>query len=155
MNKLFFRCVDMVRLYIYCRRAKKTDGPIPAAMPFGKVDNADLTMTSCDFEKDANAEILFDIGKIGPEYGFIVTERHVRIKIFNEKGKNEGSIRILFWGGREFEVMSTLEAETINLENGKQVITKVDKKSFFTEAIDAQRSAVSFAFANVKARVGN
>src|ERR1700760_3617348 len=54
--------------------------------PYGVVDTADLKMTSCDFEKEANAEILFDKGTINVDYGKSM-ERHVRIKILSEFGK--------------------------------------------------------------------
>jgi hypothetical protein len=50
--------------------------------PFGKVDTADLKMDHCDFEKDANAMVLFDKGDISfDEYGVITFIRHKRIKI--------------------------------------------------------------------------
>jgi len=32
---------------------------VPTTQSYGKVDKADLELKACDFEKDANAEILF------------------------------------------------------------------------------------------------
>jgi len=48
------------------------------------------------------------------------------------------------------EYITDLEAETLNLIDGKIEITKVDKKQIFTQKIDAQRSAITFAFPDVR-----
>ena len=40
--------------------AQTTPAPVPTAQPYGKIDKSDLELTSCDFEKDANAEVLID-----------------------------------------------------------------------------------------------
>jgi len=45
----------------YCAKAQTIQ---PTDAPFGKVDNADLEMKACDFEKDANAEVLIDKGDL-------------------------------------------------------------------------------------------
>ena len=122
----------------------------PTTQAFGKVDQADLDMTSCDFEKDANAEILFDKGAVYLSSISLVFERHIRIKIFNEKGKNQANIHLEYYGGNHYEYLEGIQAETINSENGKTVITKVDKKQMFTQAIDRSRTVLSFAFPDVK-----
>ncbi len=67
-------------------------------MPFGKIDTADLKMTSCDFEKDANAMVLFDQAVVTYKFSTVIMERHKRIKIFNDKGKDEANIRIEYLG---------------------------------------------------------
>ena len=36
----------------------------PTTQPYGKIDQADLEMKACDFEKDANAEVLFFKGNV-------------------------------------------------------------------------------------------
>src|SRR5580692_7360294 len=120
--------------------------------PFGKIDKSDLEMTSCDFEKDANAEILFDKGSVyfTPDYD-MVFERHTRIKILNEKGKDQGNIRIEYSGGDRSEFISNIQAETINSDNGVVAITKVDKKQMYTQSVDKIITALSFAFPDVKA----
>jgi hypothetical protein len=120
-------------------------------MPFGAIDTADLKMTSCDFEKDANAEILFDKGRISLESGLSM-DRHVRIKIFNDFGKRNADVRLVyhtaFLGGKGY---SGLQAETINLKDNKIVITPLDKAQVFTEKIDKNFSAIVFTLPNVQA----
>jgi hypothetical protein len=132
---------------------KKADAPAFATtQPYGKVDKADLEMTSCVFEKDANAEVLFDQCEAYYDDQFnIVQERHKRIKIFNDNGKSEANIRIEYRSISNYEYISGFEAQTINLVNGKPEITKLDKKSLFTEHIDKYRSAYVFSLPNIKA----
>nr|WP_294790519.1 DUF3857 domain-containing protein [uncultured Mucilaginibacter sp.] len=121
-------------------------------MPFGKVDLADLEMKACDFEKDANAEVLFDKGEIYFDIKFdILYERHRRIKIFNENGLKQAEIRIPYYGGNRLEYLTGIQAQTINLVNGKPEITKLDKKLIYTKTIDKVRSEIAFTFPNVKA----
>jgi Domain of Unknown Function with PDB structure (DUF3857) len=123
----------------------------PTFMPFGKIDNSDLEMTKCDFEPDANAEVLFNKADVYYDGVFdIQGDYHKRIKIFNDNGKNEANIRIEFYGGNRLEYITDVQAQTINLVNGKPEITRVDKKQIFTQAIDKVRSAIVFSMPNVK-----
>jgi len=109
-------------------------------------------MTECDFEKDANAEVLFDKGSVSftPDYN-LVFERHVRIKIFNDKGQNKANVRIEYQPGNGMQILSDLQAETINANNGVPEITKLDKKQFYTKHLNKYFNVLSFAFPNVKA----
>lgn len=122
------------------------------AQAYGKVDVADLAMKNCEFEKDANAEVLFDKGLVYFDMSFnMFYERHTRIKIFNDKAKDKGNITIDFNGGNRDESVYGVEAETINLVDGKPQITKIDKKQIITQAIDEVRSRVTFSMPNVQA----
>jgi hypothetical protein len=120
-------------------------------MPYGAVDTADLKMTSCDFEKDANAEVLFDKAVVAYKSSTILMERHKRIKIFNDNGKDQANIRIEFYGAHRDEVISDVEAETINLIDNSITCTSVDKKLIYTEVTDKDKKAIIFTFPNVKA----
>jgi hypothetical protein len=123
----------------------------PSTQPFGTVDIADLQSKNCDFEKDANAEVLFDSGNVYFDGNYhIVTEIHKRIKIFNDNGKDYANVRIEYFTGDRLEFLSRIQAETINLTNGKPEIIKVDKKQIFTEFVDKYRSAMVISFPNVK-----
>jgi hypothetical protein len=58
---------------------------------FGKIEKADLEMKTCDFDEKAEAVVLFDVGELYCDLSSIgssmLLERHVRIKILNDKGK--------------------------------------------------------------------
>lgn len=123
----------------------------PTTQPFGKIDKADLEMKECDFEKDANAEILFNKGSVYFDAAYnLILEKHVRVKIFNEKAKDEGNIRIIYYPGDGAEYIGNVQAETINLNNGNIEFIKIDKKSIYTQRIDKHRSALVFSFPNVQ-----
>jgi hypothetical protein len=98
MNKLFTILLSGVFALPVMAQTRPS---VPGEQPYGKVDLADLEMKSCDFEKDANAEVLFNVGKIywGYDLKSITNEVHKRIKIFNDNGKREADIRIEFHGG--------------------------------------------------------
>ncbi|QHS54674.1 DUF3857 domain-containing protein [Mucilaginibacter sp. 14171R-50] len=129
----------------------QTQTTAPTTQPYGKIDLADLQMTSCDFEKAANAEVLFDKSKVYFNNNYdIVTEIHKRVKIFNDNGKDYANVRIEYYGGDRSEYISGIQAETINFTSGAPEITKVDKKQIFTEKVDRLRTATVFSLPNVK-----
>ncbi|WP_423148756.1 DUF3857 domain-containing protein [Rubrolithibacter danxiaensis] len=119
--------------------------------PFGKIEIAELELTECPFEKDANAMVIFDKADVYFDQNFdIVMKRHKRIKIFNDKAKDVANIRLEFLGGNKLEDIYSIQAQTINLSNGKPEIIKLDKKSIYTENIDKYKKAVIFTFPQVK-----
>ncbi|WP_162499847.1 DUF3857 domain-containing protein [Mucilaginibacter terrigena] len=129
----------------------QTETNTPTTQPYGKIDLADLELKACDFEKNANAEVLFNKSKVYFNANYdIVTDIHKRVKIFNDNGKDYANVRIEYYGGDRSEYISSIQAETINLTNGAPEIIKVDKKQIFTENIDRSRTATVFSFPNVK-----
>ncbi len=131
---------------------------IPA---FGKIDKADLEMKDCDFDKAAEAVVLFDVGEVscnlnlnGNEYSFLRTEfeRHVRIKILNSKGFDKANIKIRYLSEKNMEDIKNLSAQTVNLDAaGNITYTKVEKDAIFNKKINKRYSEVIFTFPEVKA----
>src|ERR1700733_821197 len=128
MNKLL--PAFLLAFVCFTVKAQTPPATLPTTQPFGKIDNTDLEMKACDFEKDANAEVLFDKGNLyfGADLLSITNEIHRRIKVFNDHGKNEADIHIRFESGNHLEYITGLQAQTINLVDGKPEITKLDKK---------------------------
>jgi hypothetical protein len=150
MNKIFTTL--LLGVLAFAGNAQTSSQPTPGVMPFGKVDVADLEMKTCDFEKDANAEVLFAKGNVYFDQQFnIIMEVHKRVKIFNDNGMKEAEIHIPFQGGNRLEFITGLQAQTINLVNGKPEIIKLDKKLIYTKTIDKLRNEIAFTFPNVKA----
>jgi hypothetical protein len=122
--------------------------------PYGKIDIADLSMKSCDFETDANAEVLFNKGEVYYDMTLsnISMDVHKRIKIFNDNGKDAANIHIIYYGSgnNKLEFITGLQAQTINLVDGKPEITKLEKNLIYNKTIDKSRSEVSFTLPNVK-----
>jgi hypothetical protein len=150
MKKLFTLFLSVLIMASALRTHAQQAYAGPTTQAYGKVTQADLDMTACDFEKDANSEVLFDKGSVYFSSYDLDFERHIRIKIFSDRGKDQANIRIEYFGGNQYEFLSGLQAETINSVNGSIQITKVDKKQIFTQSIDRARTAVSFAFPDVK-----
>ena len=119
-------------------------------LPFGKVDTADLKLTACDFEKDANAMVLFDEAKVYYKFSTVVMERHKRIKIFNEKGSDEAKVKIEFLGVHNDENISEIEAQTVNFENNNIKYIPIDKTLIYKQTVDRETNAIVFTFPNVQ-----
>lgn len=128
-------------------KLKKDSLPVKESQPYGRIDTADLELKSCDFEKDANAMVLFDKAEVMFDpYGVITFIRHKRIKIFNDKGKDEANIKIPYIDG-----MHDVEAETINLNGNTIEYLPVDDKLIYKEKVNKYRRALIFTFPGVKA----
>jgi hypothetical protein len=118
---------------------------------FGNIDTADLKLSSCDFEKDANAEVLFDRAKVSFSIsGELYLERHRRIKIFNEKGKGVANIKIEYDNMYGVDHIYSVEAQTINLEGGKIITDRIDPKLIYAQHTDKNKDVIALAFPNVK-----
>ena len=91
---LFFFVSFLISFSIFSQKNKGKDSNIPA---FGKVEKAELEMKECDFDKNAEAMVLFDKGQLNCILGKgIDLERHIRIKILNDKGKDRADIRLSY-----------------------------------------------------------
>jgi hypothetical protein len=133
--------------------AQKEKGDIPA---FGKVEKADLEMKECDFDAKAEAVVLFDVGElycdIASNYPNMQMERHIRIKILKDKGKDEADIHLPYMSYRNIEYIKNLTAQTYNLDGaGNLITTKVEKKLIYEKPIDKYRTEQIFTFPEVKA----
>ena len=127
---------------------------------FGKIDKADLEMKDCDFDKAAEAVVLFDVGEVycslnlgGNEYNFLRTvfDRHVRIKILTAKGLDRANIKIRYYAEKNLEDIRNLSAQTINLDaSGNIVYSKVEKDAIYRKKVNKRYSEVIFTFPDVK-----
>lgn len=145
---LLSACV-LLSIFLQAQKSKDKDNNIPS---FGKVEKAELEMKECDFDKNAEALILFEKGQsdfiIGEGINF---ERHVRIKILNEKGKNRADIHIPYYNWKNEEDIKDISAQVYNLDpSGNIVVTKIDKKQIFQKQINKRFAEKVFTFPDVK-----
>lgn len=126
---------------------------------FGKVTNAELEMKDCEFDKNADAVVLFDMAEsncilnLYSAYNLVTysTERHVRIKILKPAGTKQADIHIPYLLDGE-EKIKNLTAQTYNLDgSGNIVISKVEKKLIYDKNINKRRAEIIFTFPEVKA----
>lgn len=126
-------------------------------MKFGKVSIEELQMITCNLDSTANAVVLGDFRKYSFDWvqniGFqITTEVFRRVKILNNNGVDEVSdfsISLYNHNGVG-EKITSFKAYTYNLEDGKIIETKIDKKSRFITNSDYY-DTYKYAFKNAKA----
>jgi transglutaminase-like putative cysteine protease len=123
---------------------------------FGKIPMEDLAMTRYERDTSANALVLADIGRTWFEYdesrGFtLMHERIFRIKILNKEGYKWANHEISIYGrSGKSETLMTLKGQTHNLENGADVVSKLENSAVFEERADANWTHHKFTLPNVK-----
>lgn len=125
------------------------------ALYFGQVTSDDLKMKSCAFEPEAPAMKIFDLKNISFDMYYTgtktKTERHVRIKIFNETGYKHATIKIPYFYKRGVAKIKDLHGSVYNLdEKGKVSIKKLEKKDFFKTKALENVGLVSFTFPGIR-----
>jgi len=150
MKRLTFlsACI-LLSLFLSAQKGKNKDSNIPA---FGSVQKAELEMKECDFDKNAEAVVLFDKGQLDYIIGNgIDLIHHVRIKILNEKGKNQADIHLPYFSWKDDERIEDISAQVYNLDpSGNVVITKLDKKQVFEKKLNKFWTEKVFTFPEVK-----
>lgn len=120
----------------------------------GFYSEEERNMTTCEFDKDAEAVVLLDHAFSDHDAQYhLITTRRIRIKILTDKGIEQGNIVIPFWSKDKFETIYNIEGITYNWNatTRQSEIFKLDKKQIFTEKIDDRFSQVKFALPAVKA----
>lgn len=125
---------------------------------FGKVDKAELSMTQCSFDKDAEAMMIVNEAesyfKINIGGTFPVMEQttyRTRIKIFTKDGFSAANIKIRYPTHSDDIAVKGLTAYTYNLDDaGNVVATKLDKESVYDKKINARYSEKTFVMPGVK-----
>jgi len=146
---LFLLMSLLVSLSIFGQKGKNKDSKIPA---FGSVDKTDLEMKECDFDKNAEAMVLFEKGQTD----FIISkgidfEKHVRIKILNDKGKGRADVHLRYHNWKNDEDIKDISAQVYNLDaSGNIVVTKLDKKQIFEKQINKRWAEKVFTLPDVK-----
>lgn len=85
------------------------------------------------YDRDPNAEaVMLNDFAIAEFVGNRLSIRyHVRIKLLHTTGFSWGDVNIPYYAKGNLQNVAGLKAQTINFENGKEVTTKVEAKSFF------------------------
>jgi hypothetical protein len=114
---------------------KKDDIP-----EFGKITKAELQMSECDFDKNAEAVVLFDEEKVNFKIHtyslYSEISRHIRIKILKNKGLGRANIGIFFYSAGKQRASIILTHKHIILMSGNIVTAKLDNKSVFSKEIN-------------------
>ncbi|SKA03274.1 DUF3858 domain-containing protein [Sediminibacterium ginsengisoli] len=134
------------------------DAQTKPAVKFGKITNADFTVSSPVVDSNSNAVVLADIGSTefeGNNNGdfTLVFVQHRRILLRNRNAFGAATIEVpLYNGGATAltEKFENFEAYTYNLENGKVVATKLEKSAVLTEKASRYTTTRKFTFPGIK-----
>lgn len=151
MNHKLLTLITSLLLTVTIQAQRNSDVP-----GFGKVEKAELEMKECEFDKKAEAVVLFDAGELYCDVAGMAAsmqfERHIRIKILKDKGLKNADIHIPYMSYRNVEYIKNLTAQTYNLDaSGNIVTTKVEKKLIYEKPVDKYYSEQIFTFPEAKA----
>ena len=124
---------------------------------YGKITQQEFDLKNYEKDKNAEAVVLFDIGKsyfVETEIGFkVVYERKTRIKILSNAGTKWGEIQIPYYQqGNIFEEIMDLQGTTYNPDEAIYVRkSTLDTKNSFDEKINNNWKSKKFAMPDVKA----
>lgn len=122
---------------------------------FGQINKSDLLQSECDFDKNAEAMVLFDVEEVVcKEYAYAVDAtivRRIRIKILNNKGLDNANIKIFYFSGSNGEHVDIRGAQTYNLDvSGNILISRLDRKTVVDKSVNKRVSEKIFTFPDVK-----
>lgn len=146
MNRTFTLLIGV--LLAYCANAQTNKSDVKSEQPYGVIDTADLTMKQCDFEKDANAEVLFDKGDYIFEGETITYIHHKRIKILTQAGEKQAKA-VLY--RVELDRIKDFKGQTINLVGKTIKYIAIDQSEIHKQKINSAKQSVNFAFPDVHA----
>jgi len=122
---------------------------------FGKVSKEELLNSTCEFDKDAEAMVLYESGRwyldIGNNGYYDELVHHVRIKILNEKGVDRANVKLRYTSKLNSEAITNLSANTYNLdESGNIVTTKLEKNLVYRKKLNSYVTEQAFTMPAVK-----
>lgn len=117
---------------------------------WGKVSQEEIDLKSVSFEPGADAVTLKEYGELKIDYVGYELEEHIRMKILSSNGFPFAQKKWSYSSKNRFDKVIFREAQTINIVEGKTVITPIDKKDIlvYNKSNDVEELAI--AFPNVK-----
>lgn len=122
---------------------------------FGDVKPEDFAPKYYPIDSQANAVILFDIGKakydIDKRGGLqIIYEFHKRVRLMNKNSYDEATVEIPVYTGYYEEKIESLEAVTYHLEGNTVVKTPLEKSAIYKDKATKNFYIQKFTFPNLK-----
>jgi Domain of Unknown Function with PDB structure (DUF3857)/Transglutaminase-like superfamily len=118
---------------------------------WGELRNYEREMIVCAFDSTAEAVILSDFENIEVSgVDPLTIRRHKRIKILNENAKGHANIVIPYFHEDGVDKITSISAQTLNIENGEVIKIALKKKDFFRVKVNESFSELRFTFPDVK-----
>ena len=124
--------------------------------PYAAINGDDVNLKNTRLDSNANAMVINEFGaaviRVDTEKGqlYIDYEYHVKLKIFNKNGFDNGNVVIplRIYTGKE-DTIEELKATTTNFVDGKILRYELDKKKIFTENRNKYTNLTKFAMPNL------
>lgn len=143
----------MTSVYVFAQE----NGKEIKTSKFGKINPIEFDIKPTGVDSAAAGIAIFDIGRgwfeISPKTkDFVfVYERHCRYKVINKNGYDLADLEIQLYNNNGYEsTLSSLEACTYNMENGKIVPYKLNSDGKFSEKQDKNYTLKKMTLPNVK-----
>jgi hypothetical protein len=123
---------------------------------FGKVSMEEISQMEHNFDKDADAAILFQKERLvydyNPSKGFNYSRKiHYRIKVYKKSGLSWSTITVpLYNNGALGQKIYGVEGLTFNFQGNEIVKDKLKKDGVFTQNVNKYEDKVSITMPNVK-----
>jgi hypothetical protein len=118
---------------------------------FGIFSSEEQNLKTVDFDKDADAVVLFDVATANyNDQHNLVLNRRIRIKILKEKGIRYGDIEIPFYSKDNFEYISNVEGIVQNFDEKGVQQSRLKRADIYEQKMDSRISVMKFALPQVK-----
>lgn len=138
-----------ILLFILLGLFLKSNAQLPG---YGVITPEEVTLNSCEFDKEADAIILMDhaVTNYADDYS-MVTVRRIRIKILKESGLGRSDIRIPYYSKNQFEFVGDVKGYVYNSFKGEAPsIINLEKSALHTQKVNDLYSEIRFAMPGVK-----
>lgn len=116
---------------------------------WGQLSQDEINLTKVSFEPDADAVILREEADLFITKKGYILEEHSKIKILSTNGYENAQKKWRYYTGNNYDNITFEEGHTINIVNGKPIITPVNKSDLFITDINSNTKEISVAFPNV------
>jgi hypothetical protein len=145
---------NLLLLTIFLLSIEKAIGQLHTPEHERSIDN-ELLMTNYEKDPEAEAVVLYDIGKSVFDKNtigyFIRFTRKTRIKILKKEGISSSLIEVPLYkeNDRTKEELISFEGNTYNLNNGIKTVRSIDKSKIFEEIVNDKWSVKKIALPDV------
>lgn len=120
-------------------------------LKWSKLSEKEINLTSTPLDSNATAIILGEYQNIKVQYGYILMQTHLRIKILNKNGLSHADITLPYYVKNDLENITSVKAHTINiLPGGKIEKTEISNSDIFTVDLNENWKAKRFTLPAVK-----
>lgn len=154
-NKLFIICLFWASYHFsFSQNVNKEEANIlEIPVKFGEATIEELQTPPPSTFQDAEAVVLCDLGIQKIYRSYTVLERKIKIKIFKKSGYSWANFKIPLYTSSnpdEKDILTVIEANTYNLENGKISQTPLSKTEIYYKPINENYKEAFFILPNVR-----